>query len=55
MKAPNPKSLQPITFPLLIASVRLDLFTRMLFMGRRKKTRYLARTIFQQHPRAIRG
>jgi hypothetical protein len=48
MKTANQKSLPPIIIPLFVAAVHLDLFTRMIFMGRRKKVRYLTRTIFQQ-------
>ncbi len=42
------KTLRSFTLHLLVAAVKLDLFTQMLFMGRRKKTKYLARTFFHR-------
>jgi hypothetical protein len=53
MKTTRGGSLSSFTSPLLVAAVQLDLFTRLLFMGRRKKIRYLARTLFQ-HTRSRR-
>jgi hypothetical protein len=50
MKTNDPKSLPPFTSPLFVDAVQLELFARLLFMGRRKKIRYLTRTIFQQTP-----
>lgn len=46
MKNPYRTSLPSFVFPLLVTAVKLDLFTRMLFMSRRKKARYLSRTLF---------
>jgi hypothetical protein len=37
-----------ITSPLLVLAVQLDLFIRLPFMGRRKKVKYLTKTLFQQ-------
>ncbi|MDP4214661.1 MAG: hypothetical protein Q8927_00580 [Bacteroidota bacterium] len=51
MKNPSRKSLPSIAMPILVAAVRLDLFVKMLFMRRRKKIRYLSRTIFQANGR----
>jgi hypothetical protein len=48
MKITRAGSLSSFTSPLHVAAVQLDLFTRLLFMGRRKKIRFLARTLFQQ-------
>jgi hypothetical protein len=48
MKTNSSNPLHSFTSPLISAAVQLDLFTRLLFMGRRKKIRYLSRTIFQQ-------
>lgn len=48
MRTPDRNPLPPFATPMLVAAVQLDLFTRMLFMSRRKKVRFLARTIFQQ-------
>jgi hypothetical protein len=48
MKAPDRNPLPSIATPMLVAAVQLELFARMIFMGRRKKVRYLTRTIFQQ-------
>jgi hypothetical protein len=48
MKAPDRNPLPPFATPMLVAAVQLELFARMIFMGRRKKVRYLGRTIFQQ-------
>jgi hypothetical protein len=47
-------SLASFTAPLLVSAVQLDLFMRLLFMGRRKKIKYLTRTLFQ-HARSRRG
>ncbi|HZE85416.1 MAG TPA: hypothetical protein VE035_13970 [Puia sp.] len=54
MKNPYRNSLPSVTYSLVVAAVKLDLFARMMFMGRRKKSRYLARTFFQQAPRRSR-
>ena len=48
MKSPERNPLPPFATPMLVAAVQLELFARLLFMGRRKKVRYLSRTIFQQ-------
>jgi|GEM_PF-4933004 hypothetical protein len=48
MKTNSAGPLHSFTAPLVSAAVQLDLFTRLLFMSRRKKIRYLSRTIFQQ-------
>jgi hypothetical protein len=47
MKTTRGGSLAPFSTPLLVTSVQLELFIRLLFMGRRKKIKYLARTLFQ--------
>jgi hypothetical protein len=46
-------ALASFTSPLMVTAVQLDLFMRLLFMGRRKKIKYLARTLFQ-HARSHR-
>jgi hypothetical protein len=48
MKTTRAGSLSSFTSPLLVKAVQLDLFMRMLFMGRRKKIKYLTRTLFKQ-------
>jgi hypothetical protein len=48
MKKPTPNPIPSFAATVIVAAVQLDLFTRMLFMSRRQKTRFLARTIFQQ-------
>jgi hypothetical protein len=47
MKTTRAGSLPSFTSPLLVVAVQLDLFIRLLFMGRRKKIKYLTRTLFQ--------
>ena len=51
MKNPTRNQFPSIAVPVLVAAVQLDLFVRMMFMGRRKKIRYLSRTIFQNKGR----
>jgi hypothetical protein len=53
MKTTRSGSLSSFTIPVLVTAVQLDLFIRLLFMGRRKKIKYLARTLFQ-HTRSRR-
>jgi hypothetical protein len=48
MKTTRAGSLSSFTSPLLVKAVQLDLFMRLLFMGRRKKIKYLTRTLFKQ-------
>ena len=47
MKTTRAGSLSSFTSPLHVVAVQLDLFIRLLFMGRRKKIKYLTRTLFQ--------
>ncbi len=47
MKTTRDASLAPFSVPVLVTTVQLELFIRLLFMGRRKKIKYLARTLFQ--------
>jgi hypothetical protein len=51
MKNPTRNNFPSIAVPILIAAVQIDLFVKMMFMGRRKKIRYLTRTIFQSKGR----
>jgi hypothetical protein len=48
MKTICKKSLSSFTSPLLVVAVQLDLFIRLMFMRRRKRVKYLTRTLFQQ-------
>jgi hypothetical protein len=48
MKTTRAGSLSSFTSPVHVVAVQLDLFIRLLFMGRRKKIKYLTRTLFQQ-------
>jgi hypothetical protein len=45
MKTTRPGSSSSFISPLLVAAVKIDFITRMTFMGRRKKLKYLVRTL----------
>ena len=42
------KSVHPVKMPLLALLVRLDIFTRTLFLGRRQKVRFMGRMLLAQ-------
>jgi len=42
------KSVHPIKMPLLALLVRLDIFSRTLFLGRRQKARFMGRMLLAQ-------
>jgi hypothetical protein len=48
MKTARAESISSFTSLLLVAAVKFELFTRLPFMGRRKKIKYLTKTLFQQ-------
>jgi hypothetical protein len=48
MKTTRAGSLSSFTSLLLAVAVKFDLITRLTFMGRRKKIKYLVRTLFLQ-------
>ena len=48
MKTTRTGSLSSFTSLLLVVALQLDLFIRLTFMGRRKKVKYLTKTLFQQ-------
>jgi len=48
MKTTRAGSFSTFTSPLLVVVVQLHLFFRLPFMGRRKKIKFLTRTLFQQ-------
>ena len=46
MKTTRAGSFSSLISPLLVAAVKFDLFIRLTFMGRRKKIKYLVRTLY---------
>jgi hypothetical protein len=48
MKTTRPGSSSSFISPLLAAAAKIDLITRLTFMGRRKKIKYLVRALFLQ-------
>jgi hypothetical protein len=48
MKTARAKSISSFTSFFLVAAIKFDLFTWLPFMGRRKKIKYLTKTLFQQ-------
>jgi hypothetical protein len=48
MKTTRAGSFSSFISPLLVVAVKIDLITRLTFMGRRKKIKYLVRTLFLQ-------
>ncbi len=48
MKTTRPGSYSSFISPLLVAAAKIDLITRLTFMGRRKKIKYLVRTLSLQ-------
>jgi hypothetical protein len=48
MKTTRPGFSSSFISPLLVAAVKIDLITRLTFMGRRKKLKYLIRTLSLQ-------
>jgi hypothetical protein len=48
MKTNRAGSSSSFISPLLVAAGKIDLITRLAFMGRRKKIKYLVRTLFLQ-------
>lgn len=47
MKTTRAGSISSFSSLLIVKAVQLDLFVRLLFMGRRKKAKYLTRTLFR--------
>jgi len=50
MRPPYNNTLPLFSYSVVVAAVKLDLFARMLFMGRRKRSKYLTRTFFKTVP-----
>ena len=48
MKTTRGGSFSSFISPLILVAVKFDLITRLTFMGRRKKIRYLVRTLILQ-------
>ena len=48
MKTTRAGSFSSFISPLLVVAVKIELITRLTFMGRRKKIKYLVRTLFLQ-------
>jgi hypothetical protein len=48
MKTTGAGSFSSLISPLLVVAAKIDLITRLTFMGRRKKIKYLVRTLSLQ-------
>jgi hypothetical protein len=48
MKTTRGRSFSSLIYPVIVVAVKIDLITRLTFMGRRKKIKYLVRTLYLQ-------